>query len=91
MPLARELIDTIMQYFCPRCGTAVERRGASFMAVTHLRCASCGQDAKFTYSDKLALFEGPRAPLRSSLSVRYPWQSSLNPASSACPSSHALA
>ena len=54
---ARELIDTIMRYFCPRCGTAVERRGASFMAVTHLRCASCGQDAKFTYSDKLALFE----------------------------------
>jgi uncharacterized protein (DUF983 family) len=46
-----------MRYFCPRCGTAVERRGASFMAVTHLRCASCGQDAKFTYSDKLALFE----------------------------------
>jgi len=56
MPLARELIDTIMRYFCPRCGTAVERRGAS-LAVTHLRCASCGQDAKFTYSDKLALFE----------------------------------
>jgi uncharacterized protein (DUF983 family) len=57
MPLARELIDTIMRYFCPRCGTAVERRGVSFMAVTHLRCASCGQDVKFTYSDKLALFE----------------------------------
>ena len=57
MPLARELIDTIMRYFCPRCGTAVERRGASFMAVTHQRCASCGQDAKFTCSDKLALFE----------------------------------
>jgi predicted RNA-binding Zn-ribbon protein involved in translation (DUF1610 family) len=57
MPLARELIDTIMRYLCPRCGTAVERRGVSFMAVTHLRCASCGQDAKFTYSDKLALFE----------------------------------
>jgi predicted RNA-binding Zn-ribbon protein involved in translation (DUF1610 family) len=57
MPLARELMDTIMQYVCPHCGTAVERRGASFSAVTHLRCASCGQDAKFTYSDKLALFE----------------------------------
>ena len=57
MPLELELMDTLMRHFCRRCGTAVEKRGASFKAVTHLRCAACGDHAKFTYSDKLALFE----------------------------------
>ena len=57
MPLAQELMDSIMRVFCRQCGTVLEKRGASFKAMTHLRCDTCGQDAKFTYDDKLTLFD----------------------------------
>jgi hypothetical protein len=46
-----------MTHHCPQCERAIVKPGAWFKTVWRVKCEGCNGQMRFTYQDKLAIFE----------------------------------